>query len=232
MEADHLEKLLRCKMKKSRRIILFVVLIYVLMAVSLIVNCFLSSEINLLALFVIVVSLTLSVAIYYYFSVYHKQITGDIESNLSSSMSEALKVSQIGILVYNGDYEITWLSYLFSEKDLNKVGEKLLVWLPELKDLLAGKVDKSIVVINDDKYEVSKKEDAYVLFFNDISVEYDLSKEVSDYAYVLGVVNFDNYDELTLNENDASFINTNIKVPVIEYFRKFGIVYKTLRNNR
>ncbi len=219
-------------MKKSRRIILFVVLIYVLMAVSLIVNCFLSSEINLLALFVIVVSLTLSVAIYYYFSVYHKQITGDIESNLSSSMSEALKVSQIGILVYNGDYEITWLSYLFSEKDLNKVGEKLLVWLPELKDLLAGKVDKSIVVINDDKYEVSKKEDAYVLFFNDISVEYDLSKEVSDYAYVLGVVNFDNYDELTLNENDASFINTNIKVPVIEYFRKFGIVYKTLRNNR
>ena len=44
---------------------------------------------------------------------------------------------------------------------------------------------------------------------------------------VLGIVNFDNYDELTLNENDISFINTNIKVAVVEYFRKYGIVYKT-----
>ena len=232
MEVDHLEKLLRIKMKKNKRIIIFVVLVYTLMVVSLAVNYFIYSEFNILALVVVAISLVLSVSIYYYFSVYHKQITGDIESNLSSSMSEALKVSQIGILVYNEDYEITWLSYLFSEKDLNKVGEKILVWLPELKDLLSGKVDKTIVVINDDKYEVSKKDDAYVLFFNDISVEYDLQKEVDEYAYALGVVNFDNFDELALNENDVSFINTNIKVPVIEYFRRFGVVYKTLRNNR
>ena len=232
MEVDHLEKLLRIKMKKNKRIIIFVVLVYTLMVVSLAVNYFIYSEFNILALVVVAISLILSVSIYYYFSVYHKQITGDIESNLSSSMSEALKVSQIGILVYNEDYEITWLSYLFSEKDLNKVGEKILVWLPELKDLLSGKVDKTIVVINDDKYEVSKKDDAYVLFFNDISVEYDLQKEVDEYAYALGVVNFDNFDELALNENDVSFINTNIKVPVIEYFRRFGVVYKTLRNNR
>ena len=219
-------------MKKSKRIIIIVVLLYVLLALALVLNFYLSSDKNVLALAILIASLAISISLYYYFNFYHKTITNDIESNLKGSMNEALKEGKMGILVYNEDYEITWLSSLFAEKQLNRVGEKVLVWLPELQDLLSGKIEKSIVVINDDKYEVSKKDDAYVLFFNDISLEYDLNQKVNDYAYVLGLVNFDNFDELSLNENDVSFVNTNIKVPVIEYFRKYGIVYKTLRNNR
>ena len=219
-------------MKKNRKFIVSIVIIYLLMFASLVVNYFIYDRFNILAFSLILLSIIITIAIYSYFSIYHRQITGDIETNLSSSMTEALKISNIGILVYNEDYEITWLSSLFNEKNINHVGDKILVWLPELKDLLNGKLDKNIVVINDDKYEVSKKEDAYVLFFNDISKEYDLEKEAIDSAYVLGVVNFDNYDELALNENDISYINTNIKVAVIEYLRKYEIVYKTLKNNR
>ena len=219
-------------MKKSKRIIIVVVSLYVLLGLALVFNFYLSENKNFLALAILIVSLIISISLYYYFNIYHKSVTSDIESNLKGSMNEALKEGKMGILVYNEDYEITWLSSLFSEKQLNRVGEKILVWLPELQDLLSGKIEKRIVVINDDKYEVSKKDDAYVLFFNDISIEYDLNKLVNDNSYVLGLVNFDNFDELSLNENDVSFVNTNIKVPVIEYFRKYGIVYKTLRNNR
>lgn len=219
-------------MKKNRKFIITVTVVYLLLLLTLVVNYFIYQKLNVLAVSIVLFSLAVTIATYYYFSINHRQITGDIETNLSSSMTEALKLSRIGILVYNEDYEITWLSSLFNEKDINHVGDKILVWLPELRDLLSGKIAKTIVVINDDKYEVSKKDDAYVLFFNDISREYDLENEVNNNAYVLGIVNFDNYDELTLNENDISFINTNIKVAVVEYFRKYGIVYKTLRNNR
>lgn len=219
-------------MKKNRKFIITVTVVYLLLLLTLVVNYFIYQKLNVLAVSIVLFSLAVTIATYYYFSINHRQITGDIETNLSSSMTEALKLSRIGILVYNEDYEITWLSSLFNEKDINHVGDKILVWLPELRDLLSGKIAKTIVVINDDKYEVSKKDDAYVLFFNDISREYDLENDVNNNAYVLGIVNFDNYDELTLNENDISFINTNIKVAVVEYFRKYGIVYKTLRNNR
>ena len=34
-----------------------------------------------------------------------------------------------------------------------------------------------------------------------------------------------------MSEDDLSFINSSIKVPVIDYFRSFGFVCKTLRNN-
>lgn len=202
-----------------------------MLAIALFLSFYILEEKNYLAVAILAISIIVSVAIYYYFNIYHKSIASDIEIKLSGSMNDALKQSEVGILMYDENYEITYLSNLFKDKNIDHSGEKILVWLPELQDLLSGKVDKTIVIVNDDKYEVTKKDDDYVLFFNDISTEYDLKKAAEDNEYVFGLVNFDNFDELSLNENDVSFVNTNIKVPVIEYFRKYGIVYKTLRNN-
>ena len=218
-------------MKKSRQIIISVIFVYLMLAIALFLSFYILEEKNYLAVAILAISIIVSVAIYYYFNIYHKSIASDIEIKLSGSMNDALKQSEVGILMYDENYEITYLSNLFKDKNIDHSGEKILVWLPELQDLLSGKVDKTIVIVNDDKYEVTKKDDDYVLFFNDISTEYDLKKAAEDNEYVFGLVNFDNFDELSLNENDVSFVNTNIKVPVIEYFRKYGIVYKTLRNN-
>ncbi|MBR0462415.1 MAG: DHH family phosphoesterase [Erysipelotrichaceae bacterium] len=219
-------------MKRNSRIIAAVIVIFLLLAAAVAVSFFVLHEYNYLALIVLLVSFVSVIILYIVQTNYHKVLSDDIESSISSSMSEALKEGEMGILVYNEEYEITWLSAMFYEKQINRVGEKVLVWLPELQDLLSGKAERTVVVINEDKYEVSKKDDAYVLFFKDISKEYDLEKEVNDKAYVLGLVNFDNFDEASLNENDVAYINSNIRVPVLEYFRKFGIVFKTLRNNR
>ena len=218
-------------MKKSRQIIISVIFVYLMLAIALFLSFYILEEKNYLAVAILAISIIVSVAIYYYFNIYHKSIASDIEIKLSGSMNDALKQSEVGILMYDENYEITYLSNLFKDKNIDHSGEKILVWLPELQDLLSGKVDKTIVIVNDDKYEVTKKDDDYVVFFNDISTEYDLKKAAEDNEYVFGLVNFDNFDELSLNENDVSFVNTNIKVPVIEYFRKYGIVYKTLRNN-
>ena len=139
-------------MKKNRNFIITVTVVYLLLLVTLVVNYFIYQKFNFLAASIVLFSLVVTIATYYYFSIYHRQITGDIETSLSSSMTEALKLSRIGILVYNEDYEITWLSSLFNEKDINHVGDKILVWLPELRDLLGGKISKTIVVINDVQY--------------------------------------------------------------------------------
>ncbi len=218
-------------MKKSRQIIIGVIFVYVMLAVAVFLSFYILDDRNYLAIAILAISIIVSIAIYYYFNIYHNTLTSDIETKLSGSMIDALKRSATGILMYDENYEITYLSNMFKDKHIDKNGEKILVWLPELQDLLGGRVDKTIVIVNDDKYEVSKKDDDYILFFNDISVEYDLKKAAEDNEYVFGLATFDNFDELSINENDVSFVNTNIKVPLIEYFRKYGIVYKTLRNN-
>ncbi len=162
-----------------------------------------------------------------------RQETGEeIEKSLKKSNSEALKFASVGILVYNEEFAITWLSPLFKERSMDHLGEKLLLWLPELKDLLKGDVDHVYIKINEETYEIRKLRNAFVLFFKDISKETDLEEKIDNSRLVIGYVNFDNYDSVAEIEEDISYINFNIKVPVFEYFKSHQIIYKSLHNNR
>lgn len=153
-----------------------------------------------------------------------------IEESIDASVAETLKEGSIGIIVYNENYEITWMSPFFINKGIDKTNEKVLSWLPELQDLLQGNAERQVVTIEEGKYSVSKKDDSPYLMFKDITNEYNLKKKISEDAYVLGLINYDNYDEYREDDDDLAFINSNIKVPVIDYFKKFNVVYKTLRS--
>ena len=153
--------------------------------------------------------------------------------NLSKSSNVKVDVidSNTGVITYDSDYIITDIKGILSNYN-DKIGEKLLSFLPETQDIIDGTKDVVIVPLDDKKYEVVKDSNNYVLTFKDISREYDLEQKIKENAYVLGLCNFDNYNEIEESEDTAAIINTNIKLPVIEYFKKFGIVQRTLRNNR
>lgn len=151
---------------------------------------------------------------------------------LNSSVDRALDIATVGIMVYNDRYEITWLSKLFKERNLEVYGQKLTGWIPELSELLNGDLERVTVIIDDCKYEVTKKDDASVLFFKDISTIYDLKQQISDDAVVFGLINFDNLDEISTSDDEISTISNDLKLPVLEYLKQYGVTYKTLRNHR
>ena len=161
-----------------------------------------------------------------------KEDAEDILNKLNSTTRLALAEGKLGAVVYDKNYKITFMTDFFEENHIDQTGEKLLTWIPELQSIIDGTTDRSTVVINDEKYEVTKKSDAYVLIFRDISKEYDLEQKLKEEAYVLGLCSFDNYDEVNETEDTITYVNANIKIPVMEYFKKHGIVYRTLRNNR
>lgn len=179
-----------------------------------------------------VVYLVITFVIYFSYDSLLAESSREIKQSIDSSVSDALKQGNVGILVYDELYEITWMSDFFEERNLNKTGEKLLTWIPEIQDIIQGNSDRNKITINDSKYSVHKYADASVLIFKDITKESDLSKKINDSAYVLGLLSYDNYDEINETEDDISYINANIKIPVMEYFKKFGIVYKTLRSSK
>ena len=151
-------------MKKNRvvKIVSLITLFaYVLMTSGILASYFVFHETNYLATTILVISVVTILVLYFTFTNYHNILTDDIEANLDSSVKEALKQGGVGVLVYNEDYEITYMSPLFNERQINRIGEKVLVWLPELQDLLSGRALKTTVVINDDKYEVAKND--YIL---------------------------------------------------------------------
>jgi c-di-AMP phosphodiesterase-like protein len=155
-----------------------------------------------------------------------------IENQLELSYKGVLSHGDMGILVYDENYEINFMSDFFLKRNMNHMGEKILNWLPELQDTLKNEANNKIIIINDEKYSVRKINNAFVLTFKNITREYDLDQKLDDDEPVLGILSYDNYDEVNMSEDELAYVNTNIKVPVIDYFRNFGVVYKTLKNSR
>lgn len=186
----------------------------------------------LISLIISVLFIGILLVIYYSIDIMQAETNKEIENRVDAATRYALSIGRVGILVYSDDYEINWMSDFFTKNHINHVGEKLLNWVPELQDVLQGEVDSMTVVINEEKYRISKIANSSVLIFEDITREYDLDKKLHDDAYVLGLVNYDNYDEAQESEDDVAFVNANIKNPVMEYFKKFNCIYKTLKNNR
>ena len=136
----------------------------------------------------------------------------EIEESLELSYKEVLNHGDIGIITYNENFEITFMSDFFEKRNMEHIGEKILNWLPELQDMLANEGNIQTVIINDEKFLIRKIANAFVLIFKNITVEYDLDKRLDDEAIVLGLLNYDNYDELSMSEDELSY-----KMPISRF---------------
>ena len=184
-----------------------------------------------LAIFITAAFILVLLVIYFSLDAMTNEVHNQIENNLEKSYKQALDHGDIGLLVYDDKFEITYESDFFDKRSMKHTGDKLLNWLPEIEDLVKNEANTKTIVINDDKYSIFKVEKENVLVFKNVTNEYDLKERLTDEGIVLGLLSYDNYDELYMSEDDLSFINSNIKVPVFDYFKKFGVIYKTLKNN-
>lgn len=218
---------------KSLKALRIVSLIIAILLLGILLAAYFFFDINIvLAVIVYLVFIILMGLALYLINIRRKEEFANIQSTLNASTKLALKEGKIGVIIYDEEYKITFMSEMLKSGEVDHTGEKLLSWLPELQDVVDGSSERIVVVINDNKYEVSKILNNNALLLKDISKEYDLEKKIKEESYVLGLCNFDNYDEDSENEDTITYVNANIKLPVIEYFKNYGIVYRTLRNNR
>lgn len=153
---------------------------------------------------------------------------------LGTEAKDAFLFGETGMVSYDESYVITWMSDLFEERGFNRVGKKLLAWLPEIDDLIVGKADEVEVVLDNKIYLVHRKEDAQVLFFKDITVTKEFKEAYENEKVVIGLINLDNYEESTRYEDEKiiSNINTWIRQPVVDWCHTHGLLLKRLKNDR
>ncbi|MBR3202833.1 MAG: DHH family phosphoesterase, partial [Solobacterium sp.] len=68
---------------------------------------------------------------------------------LGDSAKEAFLYGEVGMIMYDDDYVITWMSELFEARDINRIGSKVLSWLPEVDPLISGGSDEVMVQLDD-----------------------------------------------------------------------------------
>ncbi len=219
-------------MKRRTFITALSVVASVSIILALLVLRFFFSQNIFLPMVITIVFTLLLVMVFYSLDMIKNETNKQIESQLELSYKEVLSHGDIGIIVYDENYEINFMSDFFLKRNMNHLGEKVLNWLPELQDMLKNEANNQIIIINDEKFSVRKINNAYVLTFKNITKEYDLAKKMDEDAPVLGLLSYDNYDEVDMSEDELAYVNTSIKVPVIDYFKSFGVLYKTLKNSK
>lgn len=157
-----------------------------------------------------------------------------VKNAVGETTSEAYLNGGIGLLIYDDNYMITWMSELFAQRGLDKVGSKILSWIPEADDLIAGRSETAVVRLDERVYEIRRKEDAQVIYFRDITELTEYREHYEDEKIVIGMASFDNYDESVqyADEADNAAINTAIRTPLHEYCANYGILLKRLNNSR
>ena len=157
-----------------------------------------------------------------------------VRNALGDSAEQALLAGELGMVIYDDSYVITWMSELFEKRKINKVGRKILTWLPEADDVISGRSDSVTVQVEDYVFELRRKEDLPLLYFRDITRQVKAEKRYSEERLVIGMACFDNYEESTQFEDEAyvASINNAVRAPLTEYCKTNGILLKRLSNSR
>lgn len=175
--------------------------------------------------------------IYYLFMVFENEInlhSEQMSSLLGDGAKDAFLFGEVGIVSYDENYVITWMSDLFNDRFINRVGKKVLVWLPEVEALISGQEEVVYVTLDERRYEIKRRENAPMLFFKDVTNTDNYKNAYEQEKVVIGMVNFDNYEESTQYEEETVIanINSSIRTPVVEYAREKGILIRRINNYR
>ncbi|MFV0480152.1 MAG: DHH family phosphoesterase [Anaerorhabdus sp.] len=158
----------------------------------------------------------------------------DTSQIVGEEAQAAFVFGETGLLSYNDEYVVTWMSELFEERGIQRVGKKLLVWLPELDYLISGEREQVEVSIEQKVYLVSRKEDSQVMFFKDITEMRHYKMSFEQEQLVVGLLHLDNYEESTRYEDEhvLASINTSIRQPVVDWCKEHGLLLRRIRNDR
>lgn len=185
----------------------------------------------------VVILIVEAVLIFYLFDafqdIYEEQNSG-VRSILGTSSQEAFDFGQVGLIIYDDKYNITWMSELFEERGIDRVGDKLTEWLPESVRILSGELDSGTVQLDDRIYEIRRKPDAPIMYFRDVTDIQNYKNKYLTSRLVIGMSSFDNYEESVqyADETEAAQINTAVRTPLTEYCQKHGILIKRIANAR
>lgn len=158
----------------------------------------------------------------------------DISRVLGKDAKDALNFGGIGIITYDEDYVVTWASDYFQNKGIDIVNKKVTTWIENIRSIFDDEVDTTIGKYNGVIYEITRKEDARLLYVKDITDFYELRQNYLDNEVVIGLMQLDNYMEYQSYENEEIIanINTHLRMPLVTWAKENGMFLRRIRSDR
>lgn len=160
------------------------------------------------------------------------------ENNLSVSevlgdeTKNAFIFGGIGLIKYDKNRNIVWVSDLFTAMNIKIIGEKLLEWQPLLASLFEDD-DVKIIDINSRKFEVYNSKENRMLYLKDVSDYVGVAKEFEDQQICVAYITIDNYDESIelADEQTAASIQSVSRQTMLDWAKENGVVLKRYKSD-
>lgn len=174
--------------------------------------------------------------IIYGFIAYLSSLASEANLSVSDALNDEAKnafiFGGVGLIQYDENRNIIWLSDLFTELKLDIVGKKLLEWQPLLASLFEDD-DIKVIDINSRKYEVYNSKENRMLYLKDVTDYVAISKEYLDQQIVVAYITIDNYEESIdqADEQTAAAIQSTSRQLIIDWANENGVILKRYKSD-
>ena len=218
------------KMTRIKNVVIALLLIEFIFA--LMGYVFLSSNTSLVLATYIFIKNVIVLGFIFYSSSLANENNLSVSEALNNEAKNAFIFGGIGLIKYDENRNISWISDLFTEMKLNIVGKKLLEWQPLLASLFEDD-DIKVIDINSRKFEVYNSKESRLLYLKDVSDYVGISKEFEDQQVCVAYITVDNYEESIeqADEQTAASIQSTTRQIVLDWAKENGIVLKRYKSD-
>lgn len=161
----------------------------------------------------------------------------DLSYRIKRGEHEAIIKLPIGIVIYNEDFDIEWLSpYLqsASKDEESMIGKKVDELFPGIKEALKDEDSINKIEWRGNYYRIRVEKDLRTIYFENVSKYMDAKNKLEANNPVFGWLFLDNYDEVTKGLDDRAISNFNslLTTYLSNWARQHNIYYKRLENDK
>ena len=186
-----------------------------------------SIEILILSIYALIKNSILILLLNYLYSKIKKEniMISDV---LGADTGNAFLFGSVGMIIYDEQNYITWVSSLFIELGYDLAGQNLLEYWPDIHSSFEDGSEILKISIDDKIYEVYNNLISRTLYLKEVTILEDLKSAYYGEKVVAGYIGIDNYDETIHNsdEQKAAIVQSTIRTSILEWGKDYGVVIR------
>jgi len=152
---------------------------------------------------------------------------------IGDDIQEAYNFGMIGLIVTDDFDTIIWSNDLFKQRHIDIIDTNIFAWQPSLRELKEKNSPDSVckLIINDRNFEAKYLSEAGLWIFKDNTDFESIYKYSKAQAIVVGILSFDNFDDVIKGEEDYNDTITKVKNLIFDYAKQYGILLRRFKDS-
>lgn len=217
------------KLLQSRNIVVALLIgeVVILFGIYLIVS---SPFLFAFAMYALVKNIILFVVLIYLTYLWESNAVS-VSDALNSDAKNAFIFGGIGLIQYDENRNIVWISDLFKELNINIIGVKLLEWQPQLASLFEDE-DIKVIDVKGRKFEAYNSQETRLIYIKDVTQFLSLQQDYQDQQVCMAYITIDNYEETLENADEPkmALIQSRSRQIIVDWAYSNGIIIRRFKS--